>query len=141
MANNNPKAAIEGEIVEALSMQQQLATLEASLAENEQFKSFLKLRKEVNDKMASVRNDIKEFMIPAYIAGEVDKSIKGDWGSITVTETDEFEVDEKELPAKFFKKVVDTTKIRGTFQLEGKAPKGTKQSKKYGLMIKFKETQ
>jgi hypothetical protein len=136
--SNNPKQIIEGEIVDALELQQQLESLETQLMADERFKQFITLRDKVNKVWANTRKDIEDVMVPAYKAGEIDKSVKGEWGSITVTESDQFEVDEETLPAKFFKKVPDTNKIRKTYQLEGKAPKGTKQSKKYGVMIKFK---
>lgn len=138
MAKTNPKETIEGEVVEALEMQRQLDDVEATLMKIEAFQTFINLRKAVNERMSKVRKDVEAVMVPAYIAGDIDKTLKGDWGSVTVTESDQFEVDEKVLPPKFFKKVVDMTKIRGTFQLEGKPPKGTKPTKKYGIMMKFK---
>ena len=52
------------------------------------------------------------------------KTIKGDWGSITLAERQGWDIDENELPKKFFKRVVDTKRITDTFKLEGKAPKG-----------------
>ncbi len=141
MSKSEPKAVIEGEVVDALELQQQLATLESELMRNDQFKQFISLRNAVNEKMAKVRKDVEAIMIPAYQAGKVDKTIKGDWGSVTVTETDIFDINKDELPPKFWVKVPDTAKIRGTFQLEGKAPKGTKPFKRYTIMIKFKEAE
>lgn len=138
MANKDPKQTIEGEVVSVVTMQQELANVENELMQLDAFKKFIELRKTVNDKMASIRDNVEFLMVPAYKAGQVDKTIKGDWGSVTVTESDTFEIDEAALPAKFFKKVVDTTKIRKTYQLEGKPPKGATPSKKYGIMIKFK---
>jgi hypothetical protein len=88
---------------------------------------------------SDIRAKVAEVMIPAYRAGEVGKAINGDWGSATVTEKDVFDIDPAALPAKFFKKVPDETRIRKTFQLEGVAPKGTVRSVKYGIMLKFKK--
>jgi hypothetical protein len=138
MAKSDPKQIIEGEVLDVQKQQLELAQLQEALSKNEEFSRFMELTKAVNTKMAEVRKHVEEIMIPAYKDGKIDKNIKGDWGSVTVTESDRFEIDEAELPPKFFKKVVDETKIRATFQLEGKAPKGTKQFKKYGIMLKIK---
>jgi hypothetical protein len=134
-----PQQVIEGEVASAQELETQLATLESALAGNEQFQQFLAVRNQLNEKYGEIRKKVADVMIPAYQAGEVDKSLKGDWGSVTVTERDDFDIDEAALPAKFFKKVPDTTRIRKTFQLEGVAPKGTVRSVKYGIMIKFKK--
>lgn len=139
--SKDPKAAIEGEVLSALELQQQLNQLETELMGNERFKQFIELRSSVNDKWADVRKQVEAIMIPAYQAGKIDKTLKADWGTITVTESDKFKIDEKLLPAKFFKKVVDEKKVRTIFQLEGTPPKGTEQYKKYGIMIKVKEDQ
>lgn len=133
-----PEDVISGEVVSMLTLQKQLDDTEAELMQVEKFKQFIELRKTVNDKMAEIRKNVEAVMVPAYQAGEVDKSIKGDWGSITVKENDEFDIDEKLLPKDYWKKVPNMTLIRGKFQLEGKVPKGAKHIKKYGIMMKFK---
>lgn len=133
------KAAIEGEVLSTQELESQVAALESELMVNPQFQQFIQLRNQLNDKYAQVRKNVADIMIPAYQAGEVDKSIKLPNGSITVTEKDVFEIDQAALPPRFWKKVPDETKIRKTFQLEGVAPKGTVRSVKYGIMLKFKE--
>lgn len=132
------KKAIEGEVLSTRELETQVAALESALMSNPQFQQFIQLRNQLNDKYAQVRKTVADIMIPAYQAGEVDKSLKLENGTITVTERDDFEVVESELPPRFWKKVPDTTRIRKTFQLEGSAPKGTKHVKKYGIMLKFK---
>lgn len=135
---DTPQALIEGEVTSALAQQKELEELQVALSQNEQFTKFMELSKAVNEKMAEVRAHVEAVMVPAYQEGRVDKTIKGLWGSVTVTESDKFDIDEKELPAKFWKKVVDESKVRQTYQLEGKPPKGTKPFKKYGIMLKLK---
>ena len=136
---DDPKKVIEGEVLSAQELQSQLTQLESELTLNDpKFRQFMELRNQVNDKYAEVRKKVEDVMVQAYQEGRVDKSIKGDWGSITVTESDRFEIDEAELPAEFFKKVVDESKIRATYQLEGEAPKGAKQFKRYGVMMRLK---
>lgn len=68
-------------------------------------------------------DQVKDVMIEHDI-----KSIKGDWGSITIAERINWECDPTVLQPKFFKKVVDTKKLTDTFSLEGKLPKGATPS-------------
>lgn len=130
---------IEGEIGDALELQQQLEKLESQLMADERFKQFITLRDRVNTVWANTRKDIESVMVPAYEAGEIDKNVKGEWGSITVTESDEFDVDIKLLPKELKKIVPEMGKIKDYFHLHGKAPKGAvHKGKKYGIMTKFK---
>jgi len=129
---------IETEVIAAVDQQIQLDQLQQALMQNEDFLLFIELRENVSKKWTEVRNFIEATMVPAYVAGEIDKTLKGAWGSITVTESDRFSIDEAELPKKFFKTIPNETKIRKTYQLEGKAPKGTTHSKRYGILIKTK---
>lgn len=138
MATKNPVDIIEGKILDVQKQEAELAQLQQTLEENEQFTKFMQLSQAVAAKRAEVRAHIETVMIPAYQDGKIDKSIKGPWGSVTVTEHTDFDVNTDELPTKFFKKVVDSTKIRKTFELEGVAPKGTTPVKKYGIMMKLK---
>jgi hypothetical protein len=67
---------------------------------------------------------VKDVMVANNI-----KSVKGPWGSITIAERKVFKAtDLKDVPAKFIKKVLDTTKVGSTFTLEGKLPKGVEMS-------------
>lgn len=127
--------------MEAIDQQNELALLEQSLMQNAEFQKFIELRTAVNAKWDDVRKHIEATMIPAYVAGEVGKTIKGDWGSVTVTEADRFAITPEELPAKFWKKVPDDTRIRTTYQLDGKAPKGTVHHKRYGIQLKVKQSE
>lgn len=139
MANaNNPAQVIEGEVLSTIELQNELQSVEQELQQLPTFQRFMQLSKAVNEKTAEIRSSIEAVMVPAYQRGEVDKSVKGEWGSVTVTEADKFTIDEAALPPKFWKKVPDEAKIRKTYQLEGKAPKGTEHYKKYGIMLKIK---
>ena len=67
-------------------------------------------------------------------------SIKGPWGTITITERLDWDIDLDTLQPKFIKKVPDTTKISATFRLEGKVPKGCKPTYKKFLTKRLKKT-
>ncbi len=98
-----------------------------SLTLNPLFVQFLELQKRINDEVADAWKTVETAMIENDI-----KQLKGDFGTITIAERQKWDIDEEVLPAKFFKKVVNTTKITDTFRLEGKAPKGcTPSTTKY----------
>lgn len=87
------------------------------------------LQREVESKLQELKSaqqaidDTWEQVKEVMIANDV-KSIKGDWGSITIAERINWEYDPSTLQPKFFKKVVDTKRLTDTFRLEGKEPKG-----------------
>ena len=109
------------------TLEQNLAIMENEVKLNPQFAKFLEMQKQVNDKASEVWKIVETTMIEHDI-----KQLKGDFGTITIAERQNWTIDEEVLPAKFFKKVVNTTKITDTFRLEGKAPKGcTPSTSKY----------
>jgi hypothetical protein len=119
MAKGDPKQTIEGEVLDVLSLEKQLEEAEAELMKVDQFVRFMQLQKKVKDQATLLWETVKNEMI----ANDV-KSIKGDWGSVTIAERLDWTVDKDLLPPKYFKKEVDKTKLSATFRLEGKAPKG-----------------
>lgn len=124
---SDDQTVIEGEVVSALkeegALQSELMKLEEELREvSPQFQTFIEKQAElrmVQAKNSEVWKKVEEQMIQNNI-----KSIKGDWGSITIAERQNFKIDLELLPAKFIKKVPDTTKIAASYKLEGKPPKG-----------------
>jgi hypothetical protein len=123
---DNPQQLIEGEVITTLDLQKSLEDMQAELMQNEQFRRFLELSKTVPARIEATWRKIEAQMIEHDI-----KSIKGDFGSITIAERLSFDTTD-ELPAKFYKKVVDTKKLSDTYRLEGKAPKGaTPKTTKY----------
>jgi hypothetical protein len=114
-----PKQIIESEVEEVFALQKDLEETEQLLMQNEQFRKFLQLQKTVPEQIDKIWKNVEEQMLAHDI-----KSIKGDWGSLTIAERLNWSVDLEALPPKFFKKVPDTTKLTNTFRLEGKAPKG-----------------
>lgn len=133
------QTVIEGEVVSVLELHQELESVEAELMQFEPFQKFMALRKAIDSKLKEVRKDIAEVMIPAYVAGEVDKTLKRDWGSITVTESDEFTVEIKDLPKDYKKSVPVMSMIKDFYHLHGKPPKGAEYTgKKYGITLRIK---
>lgn len=122
MAQAKPMTAEQAEktVAKIVKQQNELAAQELELMANPEFRAFQENVKKVNAQIADYWKRVEESMIANDI-----KSIKGDFGSVTVAERTDFDVDGDELPAKFYKKVVDTKKIADTYKLTGKAPKGT----------------
>jgi hypothetical protein len=87
------------------------------------------LQKEVEEKIASLKeaqekiNSTWKEVETVMIENDI-KSIKGDFGSLTIAERTNYKADLDVLPAKFIKKVADTTKIATYAKLEDKLPKG-----------------
>jgi hypothetical protein len=124
---------IEEQVALSIQLEKSLEDMQNELMQNEQFRRFLELQKTVPQQIADAWRKIEEQMI----ANDV-KSIKGDWGSITVAERINWTYDPLQLPAKFFKKVVDSKKLTDTFRLEGKAPKGAEPNYTKYLMKRIK---
>jgi hypothetical protein len=131
------KMATQEEIIvsgvnDVLALESNLAVMEAELAQNEQFRAFLIKQKEAKAQIDDFWKSVEEQMIEHDV-----KSVKGDWGTLTIAERLNWETTD-ELPSKFYKKVVDTKKISDTYRLEGKAPKGATPSTTKYLMKRIK---
>lgn len=130
----NLEQTVEERIKLVANAEAEVTKLENELSADPKFKAWLEAQK--NLKEANKKNeeffDALQEQMEARANKTGENSIKGDWGSITLAERIGWDVDEEQLPKKFFKKVVDTKKITDTFRLEGKAPKGaTKKVTKY----------
>ena len=97
--------------------------VEQTALQQAEFESKVKEMKAAEDYLKGVWKQVETAMIENDV-----KSIKGDWGSITIAERDNFKGDIKEVPAKFLKKVLDTSKISSSFALTGKLPKGVERT-------------
>lgn len=113
---------LTGQIVEVLETEKELAVVQNELQMNPEFKKFLELQKSVNEHSAKVWKQVETAMIENDV-----KQLKGDFGTVTLAERLNWNTTD-ELPSKFYKKVIDTTKLSATFRLEGKAPKGAEPS-------------
>ena len=114
----SPENIIEEEVLDVLALERQLSEAEQELMQLDAFVKFTKLQKEVSEQSQKIWKQIETSMINNNV-----KSVKGDFGSITIAERLDWSTND-ELPAKFYKKIVDKKKLSDTFRLEGKAPKG-----------------
>lgn len=116
---SDPTKVIQTQVDDVLSIEKNLQETENELMQNEQFRTFLEQQKEFRERSTQLWKHIEEQMIKHGV-----KSLKGDWGSITIAERLGWNINQDELQSKYYKKAPDLTKISGTFKLEGKAPKG-----------------
>lgn len=123
MAAKETHEVLASQVTDILALEKDLEQREAELMADDRFRNFLEFQKETTAKIGEFWKAVETEMIKNDV-----KSIKGEWGSLTITERLNWDVDFQELPAKFFKKVPDTKRISDTFRLEGKAPKGTTPS-------------
>lgn len=87
------------------------------------FETKVKEMKAAEDDLKATWKQVEAVMIENDI-----KSVKGDWGSITIAERQNFKGNVEDVPPKFIKKTLDTTKIATYYTLEGKLPKGVERS-------------
>lgn len=113
---------ITDEVMEILELESGLIELEQEISQNEQFRNFLDYQRETKKTIDEFWDKVEEHMVKHDV-----KSIKGDWGTLTIAERLNWKTDET-LPNKFYKKLVDTKKLSDTYRLEGKAPKGATPS-------------
>lgn len=122
------KKKAERGIARLQGMELQMSELEAALSSNPQFVQFMQFQKAFNDKSAELFKNLEEQMIVSRV-----KSVKGEWGYVTIAErTDIKVVDEDKLPKKFFKRQVDQKKLNDYVKLSDDLPEGTeKKTVKY----------
>lgn len=111
---------IKAEIVQFEQEENKLQQLAAELQTNPKFAEFLEAQKAFREMENSVWKGIEAEMIANDIT-----QVKTDRVTLSIAKRVSFDIDTDTLPAKYFKKVPDTTKITNTFKLEGKPVKGT----------------
>ena len=120
MPEVNKEDQISKEVVSLKDLEHKLEVSKQALMSDENFKRFIELKKEFNEQSASVWREVEKTMLDNDI-----KSVKGDWGSVTIAERMNWQIDDIEaIPKKFIKKVVDTKKLSDTYRLENKPIKG-----------------
>lgn len=96
-----------------------LEQLTKQLEADPQFKAFIEAQKQFRKIEKEVWGKVEQVMLDNNI-----KSIKTNKMTLTIAERTSFDIDLEQLQPKFIKRVPDTTKIGGTYKLEGKPPKG-----------------
>ncbi len=104
------------------------ATLQADIQQK------IAILKEAQKEIDATWKQVKDVMIQHDI-----KSIKGDWGSITIAERQNFMANMEVLPSKFIKKEINSTKVAKFYALEGKLPKGVERTTTKYLTKRIKE--
>lgn len=136
---DNQEISIEDElrlqVNELVSEEKELATMEHDLmTSNPQVGRFLQKQKEFTTKQAAFFQVIEDQMINNNI-----KSIKDWWGSLTIAERTNYKAPNiDDVPPRFIKKALDTTKISAEFKLKNKLPKGIESSQSLFLQKRIK---
>jgi hypothetical protein len=131
--------AIEGEVLDFQATEMGLRNLENELMENDHFRQWLELQRTVKEEGDELWKRVGDQMIKLYADGKIDKTLKFDWGTLTVRDDKILDIDESALPRRYWKKVPNTTLIRNDYDLMGSAPKGVKVSKKYTFTKSLKK--
>jgi hypothetical protein len=131
---DKPEDLIQAEVAEVLELQKSVESLELELSQNELFQNFLIKQKEARAEIDATWKLVEQQMINHDV-----KSIKGPWGSITIAERQNFKGNIEDVPAKFIKKTLDTTKVATYYTLEGKLPKGIERTTTKYLTKRIKD--
>lgn len=126
---SDPKLDIELAVKQTLRLNVELEKMMAA----PEVQIFLEAQKLANEKSAETWKKIEELMI----AGDI-KKVEGDWGSLTIAERLDFDINEDELPPRYKKIVPDTTKIRTMYQLDRKDIAGAVPKYKNYLVKRLK---
>lgn len=129
----NVEEEVKSELEKFEAKQIELDVLAEELQSNPKFNEFLEAQKSFREFEQKVWSNIEAAMIENNI-----KSIKTTKVTLTISERVSFDIDLELLPAKFIKRVPDTTKINGTFKLEGKPVKGTTPKYTHYLVKRIK---
>lgn len=127
---------VQKEVEEVVQLERQLANINNQIASNPAFVEMLQQQRDLSQRINLFWDTVKNAMIDSDI-----KSIKGDWGYVTLAERKNYKVDMDALPSKFLKKVADTTKIGNYEKLEGKLPAGVTIEHTRYITKKIKEVE
>lgn len=135
MAKKTPEQIVEEEAIGLVEKELALRQQEADLvAENPKFGEFLQQMKAYEKNAKILWSTVEDQMIKHQV-----KSIKGDWGSLTIVDTTRYTTEDIDsVPPKFIKKALDTTKIKAQSKLSGKLPRGIIATNKQHLMKRIK---
>jgi hypothetical protein len=135
----NLKEVIESEVSEVFELERLMNGVESELRSNPEFVKFLELQQAVQKKNAEIRSRIEEVAVPAYLAGELPKTVKFDFGSITMVDNFPMVIDEKKLCDKYWTRVPDKKYILQRYHLENKTPQGVSITRKVALRMDLKK--
>ncbi len=135
----NIKSIIEDEISDVMVLERSLSEVETELRSNPTFLKFLEIQQAYNDKYKEVKKIIGDQHIEAYKIDPNLKTLKFDFGTMTVKDINNLDIDETVLPPRYFKSVPNTTKIRNQYDLEGTLPKGATVTKSYQHSMSLKK--
>ncbi len=114
------KELIQDEVITILSLERKVQAIENELLENEVFARLVKAQRDVQAQITDFWTQVEAHMIEADM-----HELSGEWGRISIVNSPQtFDINKDELPAKYWKKVPDTTRVLAVYRLEGKPPKG-----------------
>ena len=133
-SKSKPEDKVEKEVKKTLAIQDEMQQLQTELEQDPKFQRLLELQRTVPKQMDEAWDKVFEVME----ANDV-KSIKGDWGSVTVVEREFYKAtDLDKIDDTLTKTQLDTKKVGAYSKLNGKLPDGVTSTTKRYLMKKIK---
>lgn len=119
MSDNDNSSAIKVQVDEVFAVEKSIDNRLQELLGPKKFNEFVSFQKQATEKISETWEAVKAAMIANNV-----KSIKGDFGSISIVERTSFKVNESELDDDYFKKQPDLKKIGSAYALLGEPPAG-----------------
>ncbi len=128
-------ADIQKDVQEVVKLEMELADINNQIANEPKIVKLLQEQKSLNEKIAVFWEAVKNEMIDTGT-----KSIKGDWGYVTLVEKDIYKApDISVIKPKFLKKELDVKKVAEIHKLTGNLPDGIEVSVTRYITKKIKE--
>ena len=130
---NETEEILQAEVRDMIALEQELQQTELELMSDPRFQEFLVKKRNLDQQMSTFWKGVEAQMITHDI-----KQIKGDWGTLTIAERLDWDINEAELPRGFKKLVPDTKKLSDHYRLTGKQQKGASPRISKYLSKRFK---
>lgn len=128
------RSDIEAELADEVKILVPLQEQMNELAQKPEVVKYLEATKQFRDTEKAIRLTIQTQMENNNI-----KKISGDWGYMTIVERANYRAtDINDVPSKFVKKALDTTKVAAQLKLTGELPRGVETNPTRSLTIKLK---
>lgn len=115
---NTTKQLVPHKVKSLLDLQDQLTVKNGVIEQTPELINFLQVAKELESHIKASYSYLEEQMVKYNV-----RAVKGDWGQLTIAERLTWSVTDK-LPARFYKKSPDTSKLKAYYIAMNRLPNG-----------------
>jgi hypothetical protein len=125
---------VKAKVKKFQNLESKLLVLQSNLSKNIEFRQFLKLQKEVNNRADEVRAEAQQIMLDNGI-----EKIDADYVLLTIVKKKNLVIDEEAIDEDLTKVVPDTKKINKFIKEEKRLPVGVEQVDAPYLRMTFRQ--